>query len=200
MNKTDGHTEAVAAWLQKYSLKPDGYYLVVGRFVPENNYETIIREHMLSGTKRKLMIIATPNKQYLMRLEKELHFREDIRISFSEAIYEQKVLQGIRKNAFAYLHGHEVGGTNPSLLESMGCVKLNLLLDVDFNREVAEDTAFYWSKEKGSLSRLMAGVEELTEEERTEIGKRATDRIKRFYPWKKICDSYEDLFTKIKER
>lgn len=135
-----------------------------------------------------------------MRLEKKLHFKKDMRILFSEAIYEHGILQGIRKNAFAYLHGHEVGGTNPSLLESMGCVKLNLLLDVTFNREVAEDTAFYWTKEKGSLSRLMTGVEKLTEEERTEIGKRAADRIKRFYPWKRICDSYENLFTNTRER
>ena len=49
---------------------------------------------------------------------------------------------------FAYFHGHEVGGTNPSLLEALESTKLNLLLDVGFNREVGEDGALYWKKDQ----------------------------------------------------
>ena len=59
------------------------------------------------------------------------------------------------KNAFAYFHGHEVGGTNPSLLEALASTKLNLLLDVGFNREVGEDGAIYWKKDE--LARVIEG-------------------------------------------
>ena len=52
---------------------------------------------------------------------------------------------------YAYFHGHTVGGTNPSLIEALGSTDLNLLVDIGFNREVAEDCALYWSKELGEL-------------------------------------------------
>lgn len=52
----------------------------------------------------------------------------------------------------AYFHGHTVGGTNPSLIEALGSTDLNLLVDVSFNKEVAEDCALYWSCKPGSLA------------------------------------------------
>jgi len=58
----------------------------------------------------------------------------------------------IRENAYGYIHGHEVGGTNPSLLEALGSTELNMLLSVVFNREVAGDAVLYWDKKNGSLA------------------------------------------------
>ena len=73
----------------------------------------------------------------------------------------------IRENAYGYFHGHEVGGTNPSLLEALGSTRLNLLLDVGFNREVAEDAAIYWNKEDGNLAGLIDCADSFSEEERS---------------------------------
>mgnify|MGYP000784381068 CR=1 FL=1 len=56
---------------------------------------------------------------------------------------------------YAYFHGHTVGGTNPSLIEALGSTDLNLLVDVGFNKEVAEDCALYWSRKPGSLAKLI---------------------------------------------
>ncbi|MTV47220.1 glycosyl transferase, partial [Streptococcus pneumoniae] len=78
-------------------------------------------------------------------------------------VYNQELLKYIRENAFAYFHGHEVGGTNPSLLEALASTKLNLLLDVGFNREVAEDGADYW--EKDNLHKVIEASEQKTQEE-----------------------------------
>lgn len=61
----------------------------------------------------------------------------------------------MRENAYAYFHGHTVGGTNPSLIEALGSTDLNLLVDVGFNKEVAEDCALYWSRKPGSLAIAM---------------------------------------------
>ena len=58
----------------------------------------------------------------------------------------------------AYFHGHTVGGTNPSLIEALGSTDLNLLVDVGFNKEVAEDCALYWSRKPGSLAKLIDSV------------------------------------------
>ena len=101
----------------------------------------------------------------------------------------------IRENAYGYFHGHEVGGTNPSLLEALGCTDLNLLLGVGFNREVAEDAALYWTKEAGDLARLIEQADTLADEEIAALGIKAKKRIADAYSWQFICDEYEKLFA-----
>ena len=119
----------------------------MGRFVPENNYEVVIKEFMKSNTKKDLVIITniTKNKFY-EKLKENTSFYKDSRIKFVGTVYDQQLLKKIREKAYCYIHGHEVGGTNPSLLESLAMTKINLLLDVGFNREVAMEGAIYFSK------------------------------------------------------
>lgn len=181
-------------WYRSKGLTAKGYYLVVGRFVPENNYETMIREFMKSRSKRDFAIVTNVNGKFLEALEEKLHFRSDPRIKFVGTVYDQELLMKIRENAYAYFHGHEVGGTNPSLLEALGCTDLNLLLGVGFNREVAEDAALYWSKEAGDLASLIDRVDEMSPEEIAECGKKAKKRINDEYTWEKICGLYEVQF------
>lgn len=183
-------------WYAQKELKPFEYYLVVGRFVPENNYETMIREFMLSHSKKDLAIITNVNEKFLDELEKKLHFKKDKRIKFVGTVYDQELLMKIRENAYGYFHGHEVGGTNPSLLEALGSTDLNLLLNVGFNKEVAEDAAVYWTKERGNLASLIDKADKISTSKRIEYGKRAKQRVKDAYSWKFICDQYEDAFLK----
>jgi rhamnosyltransferase len=110
----------LGAWYKERGLTKKNYYLVVGRFVPENNYEIMIREFMKSKSKRDFAIITNVNDKFLGELEEKLHFKQDPRIKFVGTVYEQELLKKIRENAYGYFHGHEVGGTNPSLLEALG--------------------------------------------------------------------------------
>lgn len=181
-------------WYAKKGLKPHEYYLVVGRFVPENNFETMIREYMKSGSKKDFAIITTANAPFLAELEQRLHFKKDSRIKFVGTVYDQELLMKIRENAYGYFHGHEVGGTNPSLLEALGSTRLNLLLDVGFNREVAEDAAIYWNKEDGNLAGLIDCADSFSEEEMEAFGEKARKRIAEAYSWEYICGRYEETF------
>ena len=181
-------------WYAQKGLSPLGYYLVVGRFVPENNYETMIREFMLSHSQKDFAIITNVNEKFLDELEKKLHFKKDKRIKFVGTVYDQELLMKIRENAYGYFHGHEVGGTNPSLLEALGSTNLNLLLDVGFNREVAENAALYWTKELGNLAALIEKAERLNQVERTNYGLISKQRITNEYSWGKICKQYENCF------
>lgn len=181
-------------WYENKEVKPYKYYLVVGRFVPENNFETMIREFMKSKSKKDFVIITTANDTFLEKLEKKLHFKKDPRIKFVGTVYEQELLKKIRENAYGYLHGHEVGGTNPSLLEALGSTELNLLLDVGFNREVAQDTAIYWTKEEGNLAALINRVDKFDTERIQKIGEKAKERIKSVYSWEYIANKYEKVF------
>lgn len=87
-----------------------------------------------------------------------------------------------------------MGGTNPSLLEALGSTNLNLLLDVGFNKEVAEDGALYWSKDKGNLAALIDKADQMPETVRKDMGKKAKDRILNWYSWDYIVDQYEQTF------
>lgn len=182
------------SWYQQKGLKQKRYYLVVGRFVPENNYETMIREFMKSHSQKDFAIITNVNDKFLKKLQRKLHFQNDPRIKFVGTVYDQELLMKIRENAYGYFHGHEVGGTNPSLLEALSSTDLNLLLDVGFNREVAGDTAVYWTKNEGNLARLIDEADEWSEEKIFDMGCRAKKRILKAYSWKRICDCYEDVF------
>ncbi len=162
--------------------------------MPENNYETMIREFMKSDTDQDFAIITTTNEKLMQHLEHGLHVSMDKRVKFVGTVYDQELLKKIRENAFAYLHGHEVGGTNPSLLEALGSTKVNLLLDVGFNREVAGDAARYWTKEEGCVCSLINETDKLDENQRNEYGIRAQARIADAYSWQSICDKYKQLY------
>ena len=185
---------ALLDWYVEKGLEPKSYYLVVGRFVPENNYETMIREFMDSKSKRDFALITNVSDKFLEELKERTHFDRDPRIKFVGTVYDQELLMKIRENAYAYLHGHEVGGTNPSLLEALGSTDLNLLLDVGFNREVAEDSALYWTKDVGSLTSTLDASDSLTSEDIASFSRSSSNVVARRFSWTKIANSYQELF------
>lgn len=188
------NNEKFTNWLAEKGLKPKEYYLVVGRFVPENNYETMIREFMLSKTSKNFALITNVNESFLDELKKKTGFDKDPRIKFVGTVYDQDLLMKIREQAYGYFHGHEVGGTNPSLLEALASTDLNLLLDVGFNREVGEDSSLYWNKEEGNLAKAIEYADSMTDTEREHFAAASTDRIKNAYSWAFICNEYVKVF------
>lgn len=181
-------------WLKEKELRDKEYYLVVGRFVPENNYETMIREFMKSNSKKDFAIITTMNESLSNYLEETLHYQYDPRIKFVGTVYDQELLMKIREQAYGYFHGHEVGGTNPSLLEALGSTDLNLLLGVGFNNEVGLEAALYWNKSEGNLASLIDCADQMSKEEIKELGREAKKRISEAYSWTYIAERYAEEF------
>lgn len=182
-------------WYKEKDVKEKEYYLVVGRFVPENNYETMIIEFMKSKTNKDFVLITNVEQnKFYDKLKKKTRFNEDKRIKFVGTVYNQELLKKIRENAYGYLHGHEVGGTNPSLLEALGSTDLNLLLDIGFNREVGEDGALYWTKTDMCLAGLIHKADGMHKEEIINMSELARKRIIDCYSWNYIAGRYEDVF------
>lgn len=182
-------------WYKEKDLKKKEYYLVVGRFVPENSFEVMIREFMKSDSKKDFALITNVNNKFLNELEEKLHFRKDKRIKFVGTVYDQELLKKIRENAYGYFHGHTVGGTNPSLIEALGSTDLNLLVNVGFNKEVAEDCALYWSRKEGDLAKLIDEADQMSSDQIAEMGRKAKKRVAEEYTWDKICGQYEKVFV-----
>lgn len=183
-------------WLKEKGLEPHEYYMCCGRFVPENSFEVMIREFMKSHSKKNFAIITTQNNKFLEELDQKLGFKKDHRIRFVGTVYDSELLKKIRENAYANFHGHTVGGTNPSLLEALGSTEVNLLINVGFNREVAEDAALYWEPDDGSLAALVDRADTMSAEERSEMGRKAKERIMNAYSWEYIGEEYERVWMR----
>ena len=197
-SKLNDKDEILLKWYEDKNVKSNEYYLVVGRFVPENNYKLMIEEYMRSNTKKDFVLITNfEQNKFYEDLRITTNFESDSRIKFVGTVYDQELLKKIRENAYGYIHGHEVGGTNPSLLEALASTKLNLLLNVGFNKEVGADGAVYFNKEYKNLANLIDKMELLSIEEINEINSKAKSRINNEYTWNKIIDKYETLFLSL---
>lgn len=191
--------QIVQKFYKKWDIETNKYFLILGRFVPENNYEMMLKGFISSDTKCKLIVITnydTEIQKFHRHIIKSTKYINDDRIKMVGTIYDKDLLNYIRQNALGYIHGHSVGGTNPGLLEAMSATDVNLLYDVPFNREVGEDGAFYFNDAK-SLAKLINLVTEMRLEERILLGEKAAKKMKENYSWDLIVNQYEEFFYKV---
>jgi rhamnosyltransferase len=181
-------------------LKPDDYYLVLARMEPDNNIDKIIQGFALSRTTRKLLLVGPCiSPDYLSRLT-NLAGRDD-RIVLAGAIYDIGIKTMLRWHCAGYLHGHMVGGTNPSLLEALSAGNVVIGTDVEFNREVIGDggnlPAFYFHPHPDSIAKAIdaADPELLILREKARTGGPA--RIREAYDWSEIIRGYEAMFNNL---
>lgn len=179
--------------LNEFNLKKDDYFLMVGRFVPENNYELVINEFMKSKTNKKLVIISNiSSSNYYTSVVNLTNCNCDKRIIFINGVYDENKLSVIRKNAYAYIHGHSVGGTNPSLLEALNLTDLNILYDVNFNRDIGGDSCLYF-KNEGSLTKILNNIKRY---DRKKMGIASKKIIEQNFTWEIIVNKYKKIFRK----
>jgi glycosyltransferase involved in cell wall biosynthesis len=182
------------AILEKYSLEQNKYYLVVSRLEPENNLDMIIDGFLHAMTVFPLVIVGNIlNNPYVKRL---VNIYSSDRIKFIGGIYDRQELNALRYSCKAYLHGHSVGGTNPSLLEAMGSRNIILAHDNVFNREVTSGDQFYFSSSE-QCRKGINEIELLTEEEAERYKVLSYSRISNKYNWNNILKKYLDLFKEI---
>lgn len=179
--------------LEEYGLKKNNYCLMVGRCVPENNYELVIKEFMKSKIKKDLIIISNlDSSNYYNELVNITKCDSDSRIKFINGVYDQNKLAVIRKNAYLYIHGHSVGGTNPSLIEALNLTDLNILYDVNFNKYAGRDSCLYF-KDDGSLTKLLDDSKMLNITKK-EKGNMAKEIVKNNFTWDIIVNKYKKIF------
>ncbi len=142
-------------YLQEFRLEKFSYNILIARLEPENNIETIIRAHIRSKTKEKLVIIGS----FKNRFGSDIFVKYNIEnILFLGAIYEQRKLNNLRYFSNIYFHGHTVGGTNPSLIEAMASNTLIIAHNNIFNKSVLGEDAFYFEDEASLSSILQPGI------------------------------------------
>ena len=181
---------------KKFKLIEKNYYLIINRFVPENSYELILSEFLYSNTNCDLVLVTNYQSEikFYNKLLKKLSFDQDKRIKFIGTIYDSEILNYLRLNARGYINGHTLGGTNPGLLESMSLVDVNIVYDVIFSRQVAENSVLYFDKKNKKLKDVIEYCDQLSNSERNILGQNAKKRMINYYSWELITKMYKDFF------
>ena len=175
--------------LSEWNLLPGGYDIVVCRLEPENHVLEIIEGVERSKSMRPLVILGdvkNPN-QYV----KELLIHQSARVRFLGTVYDREKLVALRYHAHCYIHGHSVGGTNPSLLEAMACSSLIVAHDNPFNREVLDGSGLFF-KNRNDLAAVLDAIE-AGDGDLESLRTAARDRICLKYRWEQIADAYQEL-------
>ena len=182
--------------LSEWNLSPRGYYLIVCRLEPENHVLEILQAFQQSSSDKQL-IIAGNHRAKTRYIEQLLAIRNP-RIRFIGTIYDLCRLTALRYHAFAYMHGHSVGGTNPSLLEAMGCGNLIFAHDNMFNRETLGPSGLYFTNAINLSFAIDRAERAGTELE--PLREAAKLRARSQYQWSDIITRYGKLLGKMPAR
>lgn len=175
--------------LSQYQLKVDGYGLVIARAEPENSILEIIRAFSSKKRKEKLVVLGRFDKENVYHQQVLASSSEDV--IFLGAIYEPESVAALRFHSRFYVHGHQVGGTNPSLVEALGASCAVLAHDNPFNRWVAADAALYFDC-VSSAEKLMDKLF-IDDQLQARLKKEAGVNFNQRFQWKYILSEYESL-------
>ena len=189
----------VRHFFDEWKIEPDGYYLILGRYIPENNYEMMLKGFMASNSARKLVVVTNYKEEiqsFHQHIRERTRFETDRRIVMTGSLYDREILPYLRRHAHGYIHGHKVGGTNPGLLEAMSMTNLNILFDGEFNREIGADAAVYFSTAEELKDRIEE-ADSFSEEVLRQFGNAAKERMRKHYSWGEMVEKYDRVFHRI---
>lgn len=182
------------ARLGPLGIKPEGYHLVVTRFVPENHVVEMLRGYASSQARLPLVVVGAPERGVTYSRD-VLAATRDERIVMLGPIWDQRLLDALYAGAASHLHGHSVGGTDPSLLRGMGAGAPITAHDNVFSREVTGGDARFFVNERD----VAAAVEE---DEGDPLGARARgdrarERVREHYNWDDVAARYQAVATEL---
>lgn len=187
----DLFTSPDARVLEKYTLQPYQYNMLIARLEPENSIDVILEGVLNSSGENPFLVVGKHETKYGEYLKER--FRTDARIRFVGAIYDIAVLNSLRHYSTVYFHGHTVGGTNPSLLEAMASQALIIANDNIFNKSILGDDAYYFSTSR-HVSDLLAKT---IKSENNEKIINNENKITKIYAWPIIIEQYLSHFKEI---
>jgi len=180
--------------LTAFGLEPDGYYIVIARPEPENSIFDIVSAYSARRRNKKLVVLGDYSDANPFHRRVKQVANQDV--VFLGAIYDQALLKALRFFAFCYVHGHRVGGTNPSLVEAMGAGNMIIAHDNVFNRWVIGDGGLYFY-DIDSCCKLL---NDLDRGEPQDIPARKAAIAARFtaeFTWDRVLGQYEQLLSVV---
>lgn len=164
---------------------PEGHFLTLQRIEPENNGAMILEGARLAGA--PLVFLGNWSGNGFAR-DLAARYGDVAGITLHPPVYDQSGLAAIRAGSRAYVHGHSVGGTNPSLAEALFHSERILAFDCAFNRATLEGEGAYFA-DADALARLLVAPDS------GRIAPEALARLRERYRWRSVALAYRDLLA-----
>ena len=188
---SDSITAADAALIEPYGLEPGGYALLIARAEPENSILEVVRAFCRQPRGIKLAVLGKYDSAH--SYQRQVMEAAGTEVKFLGAIYDKAVVSALRFHARLYIHGHQVGGTNPSLVEALGAGNPVLAHDNPFNRWVAGDAQRYFSDEAGCAGELADILD--NDPQLKDMANASRLRHQQAFTWKQVLGEYEALLN-----
>jgi glycosyltransferase involved in cell wall biosynthesis len=188
-----------ASLIQQWNLEAKEYYLIVGRMVPDNNADLIIKGFLASSSQKKLVVVG--DEPFGDAYADQLKSLKDDRLIFTGYVKDSEALKALYHNCFAYFHGHEFGGTNPAMLKALGYGCAVLALHTPFNLEMLQNGKHgrYFGKNKEEVKDIVHWAEE-NPKEIEDFRIRAREGLTKMYNWDEVANQYLEVFLELKSR
>jgi glycosyltransferase involved in cell wall biosynthesis len=182
----------------RHGLTPGGYHLVVARFEPENQVLEIVEGYVASSAQLPLVVVGFAGYPGDYARSVVEAARRDGRVRLLGAVWDQQLLDALYAGARSYVHGHSVGGTNPSLLRAMAQSTPTIAYDCAYNRETTGGAAlwFHGSDDISDQFKVAEAEPDLS----GRLGADAGRRAHRHYRWSDVTDDYEGLVRSLTGR
>jgi glycosyltransferase involved in cell wall biosynthesis len=181
--------------LTQFSVEANQFVMVAARLNPENNVDRVAEAFSRSGLACPLLVLGTSNYASEVSTRLKEIAAMDPRIRIVGHVGDRAAFAALQRAAIAYIHGHSVGGMNPSLLEAMSVGARIVALDTPFNREVLGDAGTYF--ELDSASRAFDALASELRSTSDELRRQSSERAMKVYSLDEVADAYELLLTEI---
>lgn len=184
--------------IQRWGLNPGSYYLIVGRLIPDNNADIIVKGFMKSQANRKLVVVGdVPYKdEYATRIK--LLAEQDDRLVFTGYVTDPNELAELYHQAYGYFHGHEYGGTNPTMIKALAYGSAILALNTRFNQEMLQEGKFgvYFEKTDESVQQIVDFAED-NEDKMKALKQNSKAGVTPKYQWDNVAAAYLKVFEEL---
>ncbi len=186
--------EAPVDGLRNLGLSENNYHLVVARFEPENHVVEIVSGYLRCRSTKPLVVVGSAPyaEEYTDSIRKLA--QSDARVRLLGPVYDQSLLDALYFHAYTYVHGHSVGGTNPSLLRAIGAGTPVIAYDVSFNRDVVDNQGWFFSDVAGVTHAIHSAESSANLQK---LGDRLRERAGFLYTWEGVADQYEKLAFRL---
>ena len=185
--------------IQQWLITPKEYYLVVGRMIPDNNADIIVKGFLASNSTKKMVVVG--DVFYKDNYADALKALKDERLVFTGYVNDPHVLAALYHHCYVYVHGHEFGGTNPTMIKAMAYGCAILALNTVFNNEMLNNDSYgiYFEKNQEAV-RLQINYADQYPKEIKKLRKNSHLGITDKYNWDYITDQYLDVFRRLAEK
>jgi len=193
----DAVADAPTRVLDDYGLSANGYLTLIARPVEDNSILDIVTAFSRRPRGLKLVVLGSYDPDRVPYHRAVLDAAGDD-VFFLGPIYDPELVQAFRFHSLAYVHGHTVGGTNPSLVEALGCANAVIARDNVYNRWVAADAGLYFrtADDLDTLFERVASSPDLV----ADLSRRARARHRAEFTWPHIAGQYDALLRRYLRR